>query len=399
MSVLVDNIGSLVTNDPSMERGPLGVLEQAALITDDSGRIQWVGPAAQAPDADVRLDAAGRAVVPGFVDSHAHPIFAGDRAAEFAARMSGQPYSAGGISTTVSATRAATDAQLRATLDALVAEAQRSGTTTQEIKTGYGLTVADELRALKLAAHHGPELTFLGAHVVPREYRDHPDDYVTLVCEQMIPQCAPYAKWVDVFCDDGAFDADQARTILQAGKDHGLLPRLHANQLRPGPGLQLAVEIGAASADHATYASDVDIAALAGSDTVVTLLPGAEFSTRATYPDARRFLEAGVTVALAADCNPGSSYTTNMPFCIAVAVRDMYMSPDQALWAATAGGAQALRRDDIGHLSPGARADFALLNAPTHIHLAYRPGVPLVHQVWKDGVRVVPRIPTDLTAH
>ena len=275
--------------------------------------------------------------------------------------------------------------QLRTTVAGLVREALRSGTTTMECKSGYGLTVESELRSLNVAAEVTDEVTFLGAHVVPPEYADRPDDYVHLVCTEMLDACGPAAKWVDVFCERGAFDADQTRAILTAGIDRGLQPRVHANQLGPGPGVQIAVEYGAASADHATHLDDADVAALAGSQTVATLLPGAEFSTRATYPNARRLLDAGVTVALSPDCNPGSSFTTSMPFCIAVAVRDMYMTPDEAVWAATAGGARALRRDDIGHLAVGASADLALLDASSHTHLAYRPGVPLVAAVVRRG--------------
>jgi imidazolonepropionase len=193
------------------------------------------------------------------------------------------------------------------------------------------------------------------------------------------------AKWIDVFCDRGAFDADQARAILKAGKAEGLLPRIHANQLQPGDGIKVAVELDCASADHCTHLSDADIELLAGSNTVATLLPGAEFSTRSPYPDGGRLIAAGATVALATDCNPGSSFTTSMPFCIAVAVRDMNLTPDQALWSATAGGAKALRRTDVGHLGIGASADFLVLGAPNHIFLAYRPGVDLIDQVWKAG--------------
>jgi imidazolonepropionase len=324
-------------------------------------------------------------VIPGFVDSHAHLVFAGDRTAEFTARMSGQPYTAGCIRGTVTATRAASADQLRTTVAGLVREALRSGTTTMECKSGYGLTVESELRSLKVAAEVTDEVTFLGAHVVPPEYADRPDDYVHLVCTEMLDACGPAAKWVDVFCKRGAFDADRTRAILTAGIDRGLQPRVHANQLGPGPGVQIAVEFGAASADHATHLDDADVAALTGSQTVATLLPGAEFSTRATYPNARRLLDAGITVALSPDCNPGSSFTTSMPFCIAVAVRDMYMTPDEAVWAATAGGARALRRDDIGHLAVGASADLALLDASSHTHLAYRPGVPLVAAVVRRG--------------
>ncbi len=384
MSILLDGIGELVTNSPAHGDGPLGRIRDAALVVD-GGRVAWVGASGLAPAADERVEAGGRAAIPGFVDSHAHLVFAGDRATEFAARMSGQPYAAGGIRTTVAATRAASDGELRANLRRLAAEALATGTTTIECKSGYGLTVVDEARSVALAAEVTAEVTFLGAHVVPAEYAGDPDGYVDLVRTAMLDAAAPHARWIDVFCERGAFDADATRAILAAGIARGLVPRLHANQLGPGPGVQLAVEHGAASADHCTHLADVDVAALAGSGTVATLLPGAEFSTRSPYPDARRLIDAGVVVALATDCNPGSSYTTSMPFCIALAVRDMRMTPDEALWAATAGGARALRRDDIGHLAPGARADVVLLDAPSPIHLAYRPGVPLVAAVWKDG--------------
>ncbi len=388
-SLVVDNIGELVTNDPALGEGRLGIVRDAALLVVD-GVVVYAGPRAGLPSSEVtgRIDAAGAAVLPGFVDSHGHLVFAGDRAEEFAARMAGAAYSAGGIASTVAATRAADDEQLSTGTARLVREAALSGTTTVESKSGYGLSVEDEARSLRVAARHVEEVTFLGAHVVPAEYAGRVDDYVALVTGPMLDACAPHAAWIDVFCDRGAFDGDQAREILRAGMARGLRPRIHANQLQHGPGVQVAVEVGAASADHVTHASDADIEALAASDTVATLLPAAEFSTRAVYPDARRFLDAGVTVALAADCNPGSSYTTNMPFCIAVAVRDMRMTPAEAVWSATAGGARALRRTDVGHLAPGARADLVLLDAPTHVHLAYRPGVPLVRSVFRAGARV-----------
>ncbi len=390
--LLIDHVGHLVTNDPTRGDGPLGVLSDAAIVFDGD-TVAWVGHRSALPEqvADARVDAGGRALLPGFVDSHAHLVFAGDRAGEFAARMAGTPYSAGGIATTVAATRAEPTDGLRARVAALVHEAARSGTTTLECKSGYGLTVADEARSLAVAGEVTDEVTFLGAHVVPPEYTGRADDYVHLVCTQMMDACAPLARWVDVFCDVGAFDADQARAVLQAGVRAGLRPRLHANQLGPGPGVRLAVEMDAASADHVSHLDDGDVDALAGSRTVATLLPAAEFSTRAAYPDARRLLDAGVTVALAADCNPGSSFTTSIPFCISLAVRDMRMTPDEAVRAATAGGAAALRRCDVGHLAPGARADAVLLDAPSHVHLAYRPGVPLVAATWRGGRLVPPR--------
>ncbi|CAB5018244.1 MAG: imidazolonepropionase [Actinobacteria bacterium] len=376
------NIGSLVTNDPTLGDGMLGLIPDAAVVIED-GRIAWVGPSSDAPAASAAIDLEGRAVLPGFVDSHAHLLFAGDRAAEFAARMSGQPYSAGGIRSTVTATRGATDDQLAENLHRLAAELRRSGVTTFETKSGYGLTTVDESRALRIARDVTGDTTYLGAHVVPAEFEGRPDDYVALVAGGMLEACAPHAKWIDVFCDRGAFDVDQARTILLAGMAAGLAPRLHANQLQHGGGVQLAVELDAASADHCTHLDDRDIEALAGSNTVATLLPGAEFSTRSPYPDARRLLDAGATIALATDCNPGSSYTTSMSLMIALAVRDMSMTPDEAVWSATLGGAQALRRNDIGRISIGSRADLISLNAPSHVHIAYRPGVDLIDRVWQ----------------
>ncbi|MFF9022285.1 imidazolonepropionase [Streptomyces eurythermus] len=388
-STVITNITTLVTNDPSLaDSSPLGLVRDAAVVIDGD-RVVWTGESSKAPATDNRVDAAGRAVLPGFVDSHSHLVFAGDRTQEFNARMSGRPYTAGGIRTTVAATRAASDAELEANLTRYLAEALRQGTTTLETKSGYGLTVEDEARALRLAARHTEEVTYLGAHVVSPDYADDPAAYVALVTGEMLDACAPHARWIDVFCEKGAFDGDQARAVLTAGKAKGLQPRVHANQLGHGPGVQLAVELDAASADHCTHLTDADVDALAHSRTVATLLPGAEFSTRAEWPDARRLLDAGVTVALSTDCNPGSSFTSSVPFCIALAVRDMGMTPDEAVWSATAGGAAALRRTDIGRLAPGARADLLLLDAPSHVHLAYRPGVPLVAGVWRAGVRVV----------
>lgn len=385
----ITHISALVTNDPSLgDNSPLGLIRDAAVVIEDD-RVVWTGGSSKAPATDNAVDAGGRAVIPGFVDSHSHLVFAGDRTQEFNARMSGRAYSAGGIRTTVAATRAATDEELSANVARYLAEALRQGTTTFETKSGYGLTVEDEARALRIASQHTDEVTFLGAHIVSPDYADDPAGYVDLVTGPMLDACAPYARWIDVFCEKGAFDGDQARAILTAGRARGLHPRIHANQLGHGPGVQLAVELDAASADHCTHLTDADVDALAQSQTVATLLPGAEFSTRAAWPDARRLLDAGATVALSTDCNPGSSFTSSVPFCVALAVRDMGMTPDEALWSATAGGAAALRRDDIGRLAPGARADLVVLDAPSHVHLAYRPGVPLVHEVWRRGERVV----------
>ncbi|NMO02335.1 imidazolonepropionase [Gordonia sp. TBRC 11910] len=384
---VIDNIATLVTNDPTVGDGTLGVLRDAAVVIGD-GVVQWVGPCSAIPEgaAGDRHDAGGRAVLPGFVDSHSHMVFGGDRAEEFAARMTGSEYKAGGIRTTIAATRAASDAELSANMGRLVAEAAASGTTTVECKSGYGQTVVDERRSLDVAAGHTAETTLLAAHVTPPEYAGRVDDYVAMVVDEMIPACADGARWIDVFCEKGAFDVDQSRAVLQAGMAAGLTPRVHGNQLTYGAGVQLAVELGAASVDHVTYTTDADIEALAAGDTVATVLPGADFCTRNQYPNARGMIDAGVTVALAADCNPGTCYTTSIPFCIALAVRDMRMSPDEAVWAATAGGAASLRRTDIGALRVGMRADLTMLNAPSYLHLAYRPGVQLVGAVYKDGV-------------
>ena len=383
-TTLITNIGELVTNDPdALEegRGLLGAIEDAALVVEGA-HVAWVGRAADAPAADQLVDAGGRVVLPGFVDSHSHLVFAGDRAEEFAARMAGTPYAAGGIRTTVAATRAATDEQLTSQVARLVEEMRRQGTTTVEIKSGYGLTVHDEARSLAVARQFTEETTFLGAHVVPD---GDPEEYVDLVTGPMLDAAKEYARWIDVFCERGAFDADQARAILTAGANAGLRGRLHANQLGPGPGVRLAAELGLVAVDHCTYLDDPDIDALRESGTIATLLPGVEFSTRQPYPDARRLVDAGVRVALASDCNPGSCFTSSIALCIALAVREMGLTPAEAVHAATYRGAQALDRDDIGALTVGRRADFVLLEAPTHVHLAYRPGVPLVRATWLAG--------------
>ena len=415
---LFTGISELVVND--LDRlGELDVIADAALLVDD-GRVIWSGPSAQADtalaahedqigtaglnDDDIAngevtsandlggletIDLGGKAVIPGFVDSHNHLIFAGDRSEEFAARMAGQKYSAGGIATTVAATRAATEAELEANLVHLLDQAQRQGTTTFEVKSGYGLTVPDEIQALDIINRHTEESTLIAAHVVPPEFKDEPERYVDLVIDEIIPAAEGKAKWIDVFCETGAFTEDQTRRIIEAGKAVGMKPRLHANQLTEGGALKLGAELGCVSVDHATFASDEDLEILAEAGTVVTLLPSIEFSTRQPYPDARRYVDAGVSLAIASDCNPGSGFSNSMPFVIAIGVRDMHFTVEQAVWAATAGGANALQRTDVGHLGAGARADLAILDAPSYRHLAYRPGVQLVERVYSGGELIV----------
>jgi imidazolonepropionase len=383
--VLVEHIGELVTNDPAHD-GALGIIHDAA-VAIDGDRIAWVGEQGAAPDGveGPRIDAAGAAALPGFVDSHTHMVFAGDRTAEFDARMRGERYAAGGIQTTVAATRAASDDELRRNARRLRDEALRTGTTHVEVKSGYGLDVDDEARLLTLAGELTDDVTFLGGHVVAPEYDSKADDYVDLVRGAMLDACAPLARWADVFCERGAFDEDQSRAILTAAKDKGLGLRIHANQLEPGPGARLAAELGAASADHLTHLGPGDAEALAGAGVVATLVPVADLSTRSPWPDARELVDAGATVALATDCNPGTSFTTNMPVVIALAVTAMRMTPAEAVWSATAGSARALQRFDVGTLQQGARADLVILDAPSHVHLAYRPGVPLVRTVIAAG--------------
>ena len=382
MTVAIDGVGVLVTNDPELGEGPLGLVRDAALVIDGD-RVASVERAGAA--ADERIDAGGRCVIPGFVDSHTHLVFAGDRSQEFAARMAGRPYEAGGIRVTPEATRRASEDELRLLTERRRAEGVRAGITHVEIKSGYGLETSEERRLCEVARGFTDDVTYLGAHVVPSEYQGRADEYVDLVCGEMLEACAPLTRWIDVFCERGAFDAEQSRAVLEAGREAGLGLRVHGNQLGSGPGVGLAVEMEAASVDHCTYLEDSDVEALAAGRTVATFLPATDFATRQPYPDARRVLDAGATVALATNTNPGSSNTTSMGFCIALAVRDLRMTVEEAVWAATAGGAAALRRADVGNLAPGSRADAVVLDADSYVDLVYRPGVPLVRTVLRAG--------------
>ncbi len=385
MKTLVSNIGSLTRS--GSKQGEVWTEKDAAFVFEESV-ITWVGPRSEAPEAEKQIDAQGMTCIPGFVDSHAHLVFAGTREQDFAGRMSGADYQPAGIHSTVSATRGATDDQLRQNVKKLVSELQRSGITEFEIKSGYGLTVEDELRSIQIASEFTSQVTFLGAHVVPKD--SSPEVYLQSVIEEMIPR-AKAAKWIDVFCDQGAFNLEQSREVLLAGMEHGLKPRLHGNQIANIGAVKLACEVDAASIDHCTYLDESDIKVLADSNTVATLLPGVEFSTNSPYPDAAKLIEAGVNVALATDCNPGTSFTSSMPFCIALAVREMNFTVEQALWAATRGGALALREESLGAIEVGKRADFVLLDSPNFIHLAYRPGVDLISKTFRAGELIYER--------
>jgi imidazolonepropionase len=387
-SLEVTGIGVLATCQAGAGRGPLGLVEVAAVVMEGE-QVVYAGPAAGAPGgAERRLDAGGRAVIPGLVDSHTHLIFAGDRADEFAQRMAGRPYRPGGIATTVDATRAAPSAQLRRRARALIEAARRWGTTTVEIKTGYGLTVEAELAHLEVAAGLTPEATLLGAHLVPPEWAHEREGYVRLVAGEMVPAAAGTARWCDVFCEEGAFTPDECRVVLAAARAAGLGLRVHAHQLGRSGGVALACEMGAASADHCTFLDRSDVDALAESGTVATLLPLTEFSTRQPYPDGRALLDAGVTVALASNCNPGSGYSVALPLAMALAVREMGFTVDEAILSATCGGAAALRRPDLGALAPGRRADLVVLDAPHPHHLIYQVGMPLAAGAVVAGVPV-----------
>lgn len=393
-ATLVTNIGELTTLDADGR-----VLAGAAVVLD-RGRIAWIGHPRHAPAADHVYDAGGRAALPGWVDSHTHLLFAGDRAAEFEARMSGQEYAAGGISVTMEATRAATDYDLTRLLMGRVAEAAAGGTTYLETKTGYGLDVNEEARHARIASTIVDQVTYLGAHLVPPGA--DPEEYTDLVCGDMLSAVRPYVKWADVFCERGAFTEEQSRRVLSACRDAGLGLRVHGNQLGTGPGVKLAVEFGAASVDHVNYLDDADVEALAGTwsgwnaetrtseaGTVATCLPACDLSTRQPLADGRRLIDAGVQIALASNCNPGTSYTSSMAFCVSTAVLQMHLSLNEALHAATMGGALALGvQDHVGSVEVGKRADLQLLNAPSAAHLAYRPGMPLTGAVWRAGERV-----------
>lgn len=388
MSTLFTGISELRTVS---ERG---TLNDAAIIAQ-SGTIAWVGPASEAPAADEKVDLGGRAVLPGWVDSHTHMVFDGDRSAEFEARISGGSYEAGGIAVTMDATRQAGTDRLDKLVADRVAAGRRGGTTTFETKTGYGLNTESEAEAAKVASRHVDDVTFLGAHLVPPGA--DAEDYLDEVVGPMLEGVAPYVQWIDVFCERGAFNEEQSRRVLEAGKKLGLGLRVHGNQLGEGPGVALAVELGAASVDHVNHLSDEDVELLANSDTVATMLPACDLSTREPLAPGRTLLDAGATLAIASNLNPGTSYTSSMNYCVTTAVLQQHLSVDEAIHAATTGGATALRRHNVGNgLDPqgrpakgtiveGAAADLHVLDAPSAVHLAYRPGMPLSYRTFVAG--------------
>lgn len=407
-TLLIENIAELTTNDETLGEGLGGRITDAAVVIEGEN-IAWVGPAQSAPATDERFDAAGGALLPGWVDSHTHMVFAGDRTAEFEARMAGESYAAGGINVTVNATREASDAALAANLDRLIAEGRRGGTTTFETKTGYGLSVKDEVRSARIAGASADAVTFLGAHLVPAGA--DPAQYLDLVVGPMLDAVAPLVTAVDVFCETGAFDGAASARVLEAAAAKGLATRVHGNQLGHGPGVQLAVQHGSLSVDHLAFLTDDDVDALAASwakwqggagrpGTVATVLPACDLSTRMPLAPAKRLVEAGAVLAIASNCNPGTSYTNSMGFAVATAVLQMQLTVQQAVRAATLGGAIALGMHQdgwidprgnsharIGVVAPGARADLQLLEAPSVTHLAYRPGMPLTSAVWRAGQR------------
>jgi imidazolonepropionase len=344
-------------------------LADAAVVVR-AGRVAWTGPDRDLPpDApEETLDAAGACVVPGFVDAHTHLLFAGGRREEFVARLAGTSYDGGGIRTTVAATAAASDAELLDLAQTRVDAALGHGTTTMEVKSGYGLTVESELRLLRLVIELDRrttvrlEATYLGAHVVPAG-RDR-DDYVDEVVATMPQAAAAGARWADVFCDQGVFTVDEARRILTAARSHGLGLRLHAEEIARTGAAGLAAELGCASADHLEHVSAQDARAMAAAGVVAVLLPTVTLSLRSqAWGHATVLREAGVELALATDCNPGTSWCESMPYAIQLACLAMGLSVAEAFRAATVGAAHSLRRDDVGHLGVGAHGDLVVLAA------------------------------------
>jgi imidazolonepropionase len=399
---LLTGAGQLVTCDPALGEGPLGLVERGA-VAASGGVVVYAGPQDGLPDLELaagatRLDAGGQAVLPGFVDAHSHLVFAGDRADEFAARLRGVGYeealaAGGGINRTVRETRAAGDAELEATAARRLVEAARHGTTTLEAKSGYGLTTDDERRSLavlaSLAARFPVEVvpTFLGAHLVPAEYAADREGYLELLEREMLPACAPLARFVDAFCDRGALTVGESRRVLLAGRRHGLALKLHANELGSTGGAALAAELGCVSADHLLFCDEQEAKALAAAGTVAVLLPGTSFLLRTGRAAPVQVLrDAGVTLALGTDCNPGTCYCESMQLVVALACVHGGLTPEEAVLAATDGAARAVgRAGQAGRLAPGAACDLVVLAGRSYLDLAYHLGVNLAALVVRQG--------------
>ncbi len=390
--LFLTGIGELTTN--------VGPPIRDAVVAVENGFITYAGPAGDAPDqTGDRIDCDGGAVMPGFVDAHTHLVFAGDRSDEFARRLAGESYAeiaaaGGGIVSTVAATRAASDDELFTLAADRVWRMIRTGTTTVEIKSGYGLDTGTELALLAVARRLGEELpvtvktTFLGAHSVPVEYRGDREGYVDLVVEEMLPAVAPLADYCDVFVEDGVFSVDEGRRIFDRAAELGMGARVHSEQLGHTGGAMLAAEIGAASADHLDFADEDDAGALAEAGVAAVLVPGASYTLRSRQAPAPMLLEAGCTVALATDCNPGTSYFESMIPILSLGVVEMGLSVAEALSAATLGGARSLGFDDRGTIEAGKVADLIIIDAPSAGHLVYRPGADLVRATIKEGVAI-----------
>ena len=368
------------------------------VVATSGSTIEYAGPAADAPDQGDRqlIDCAGAAVLPGFVDAHTHLVFAGDRSDEFGRRLAGESYSeiaagGGGILATVRATREASETELFETAAARVWRMIRGGTTTIEVKSGYGLDLDTELKLLRVARRLGEELpvtivtTFLGAHSVAPEYAEDREGYVEHLISDMLPVVADLADYCDVFVEDGVFSVEEARRILEAARPFGMEPRVHAEQLSHLGGARLAAELGATSADHLDHVDEEDARALAQSGVSAVLVPGASYTLRSPQAPGPMLLEAGCSVALATDCNPGTSFFESMALVISLAVVQMGLTVEQAIRAATWGGAESLGLQDRGRISPGDKADLVILDAPDPAHIPYRPGSQLVLGTIQDG--------------
>jgi imidazolonepropionase len=412
MKTLLTNISQLVTinaegtfSKTKTKMSDLSIIENAAMLFSDS--IEWIGANTEASqflsDEITLVDCRSKCVLPGFVDSHTHIVFAGNRANEFAKRLAGVSYQqiaseGGGILSTVRAVRDASVEDIFLNAKAIALSAMSNGTTTIEVKSGYGLSVEDELkllRAINLLREEVPlriHSTFLGAHDFPPEYRDDHDAYVQLIINEMIPQVVEegLAEFCDVFTDTGYYTVKQSRQILEAAQNSGLKLKVHADELSSFCAAELAASMNAISADHLLFISDQGIGDMIASSTVAALLPGTAYTLRLPYAPARKLIDQGAVVALATDCNPGSCYNENMQSIISLACMNMQMSIEEAMTASTLHGASALgSADSVGSLEIGKKADFIILDSAHYADMVYHFGVNHIEQVWIDGKRHV----------